>query len=901
MSTHHDRPVVHLIDGSGYIYRAYYGVRPLSTSRGEPTHAVNGFARMIKRLLDDEKPTHMAIAFDADVPTFRRALYADYKAHRPPPPEDLIPQIPRIHQVTDSFRIRNLRVPGFEADDIIATLTREALERGFDVVIVSGDKDLMQLVEPRVMLFEPMRNLRYRVEDVVEKFGVLPDQLGDLLALMGDSSDNVPGVTGVGEKTGAKLLLEHGNLEAVLAAASAGRVKGKLGERLVSGTEDARLSKKLVTLDGHVALGVGLDDLAYEGPDVEAQRALFEELEFRNMIPASSSTGETTRPAAIIATPMTHDEYRVASSLSELDAFVSTLASSAKLGIAFDTTTSRMADTDVVGLSIATAPGRATYFPFRHPGSAFGFDTFLERLAPVLSNPEIRKSSSQLQDLVAIAKRRGVRVEGLRFEPRIASYLLDPDEAAHDVRTVARRHLGLEPIVPESLTGTGRNRVLFESLAADAAGRVIGEAADIALRAEEVLLPALARAELLGVYHDVELPLVPVLATIELSGLRIDLSRLKELEAAFEKELAVLERKCHEAAGHEFNIGSPKQLQKILYDELGLKILKNTKTGPSTDASVLEQLAELHELPGAVLEHRQVQKLQNTYVEALPRMICPLTGRVHTRLQQTVAATGRLSSTEPNLQNIPIRSGLGRKLREVFIPSEGNVLISVDYSQIELRVLAHFSSEPVLVSAFEENADVHARTASVIFEVPPSDVTREQRTQAKAVNFGVLYGMGPVRLARQLGIQRRVASKFIDDYFARQPKVKEFIDRTLEDARKTGWVRTLSGRRRRVADIGSKNRATRAAAERIAVNTPIQGSAADVIKMAMIRVAARLEDEHPEAKFLLQVHDELLVEAPRASAEAVARLVSLEMSHAFPLGVPLVAEPHAGKNWDQAH
>ncbi|MBI4820871.1 MAG: DNA polymerase I [Deltaproteobacteria bacterium] len=897
--TTHDRPTVHLIDGSGYIYRAYFGVRPLSTSRGEPTHAVNGFTRMIKRLIEDEKPTHLAIAFDDAVPTFRRALYPDYKAHRPPPPEDLVPQIPRIHQVTDSFRICSLRRPGFEADDIIATLARVALENDFDVVIVSGDKDLMQLVGPRVTLFEPMRNLRFKVEDVVEKFAVLPDRLGDLLALMGDTSDNVPGVSGVGEKTGAKLLGEYGTLDGVLAAAAAGKIKGKMGERIVADTEAAKLSRKLVALDDHVELGLGLPELVYEGPDVDAQRALFEELEFRNMIPATAAA-ERSR-AAIIATPIPHDGYQVVNDSAGLDQLMSKLGEAKTIGLAVETSSNRMADAEVIGLSIATAPGKTFYVPFRHEGSSLRFEALLDRLGPALSNPELKKSSAQLQDWVAITKRHGIAMDGLAFEPRVASYLLDPDEAAHDVRTVGRRYLGLEPVVPESLTGTGKSRIPFEKVAPESAKLVVGESADLSLRSEDVLRPALERAELLGVFQDVELPLVPVLATIELTGLRIDLSRLKELENAFEKELAVLERKCHEAAGHEFNIGSPKQLQKILYDELGLKILKNTKTGPSTDASVLEQLAELHELPGAVLEHRQVQKLQNTYVEALPRMICPLTGRVHTRLQQTVAATGRLSSTEPNLQNIPIRSELGRKLREVFIPSEGNVLISVDYSQIELRVLAHFSEEPVLVEAFEQNADVHTRTASVIFQIPPDQVTREQRGQAKAVNFGVLYGMGPVRLARQLGIQRRVASKFIDDYFDRQPKVRALLDRILEDARKTGWVRTLSGRRRRVADIASKNRAVRAAAERIATNTPIQGSAADLIKMAMIRVAARLEDEHPEAKFLLQVHDELLLEAPKASAEAVSKLVSTEMSHAFPMAVPLVADPHMGKNWDEAH
>jgi DNA polymerase-1 len=668
-------------------------------------------------------------------------------------------------------------------------------------------------------------------------------------------------------------------------------------------------------LDEHAPIEFDPELLRYTGPDLERQLELFEELEFRRLIPKNLVGGaprpmvETPRPSAFVrrgpAEVFEHTHYRTITDLEALAVRLEEVKRAKRVALSIVLSSARVVDAEVFGLAFASAPGEVSYVPVGHVylgcPRQLPLEQVLEAFAPIMRDPGIEKLSGVSKQIFAIFARAGVEVRGLASDVTLASFLLDPDEIAHDVATISRRFLGHDPPAREALMGRGKEKRTLAELPVEEVLPIAGEEADITWRAATLMQEPLEKSELTAIFADIELPLVPVLAHMELAGVRVDTALLQSMSGRFAEELARREKVCYEAAGSEFNLGSPKQLQKILFEDLGLRIVKRTKTGPSTDAAVLEELVGDHALPGAILEYRQVQKLKSTYVDALPAMVSAKTGRVHTVLGQATAATGRLSSTDPNLQNIPIRSDLGRELRKAFIADPGHQLISVDYSQIELRVLAHFSEDPVLTEAFRVNADVHTRTAAALFQVDPKEVTREQRTQAKAVNFGIVYGMGPVRLARDLGIPRRTASKFIEDYFIRQPGVRSYIDQTLEFARAEGYVRTLFGRRRYVHDVRSKNRPIRGAAERVATNTPIQGSAADLIKLAMIRVHARLLEEFPTARLILQVHDELLLEARESDTAAVSEMVKREMEHAFPLKVPLVAEPHAGQNWDQAH
>ena len=595
---------------------------------------------------------------------------------------------------------------------------------------------------------------------------------------------------------------------------------------------------------------------------------------------------------------LSHDGYGVVRTSQELAQLGKDLAKAKRIAFALELSTSHVVDAQVLGLSFATERGDSRYVPI---GLELPLSDVLGTLRPVMEDAQIEKIGAESKLMTALLQEHGIELNGLSFDTTLAAYLLEPDEHSHNTDVVARRFVGHEPIERTKLLTLNKKRRTFEQVPLEEAATFVNERADIIFTGSPPIIDELKEAELQHVLSDVELPLVPVLARIERNGIKIDVAKLKEMSIVFAKELERLEKICYEAAGQEFKIGSPKQLEAILFDELGLKIVKRTKTGRSTDQSVLETLSSEHPLPQAVLDYRQVQKLKSTYIDALPKMVSPNTGRVHTNFAQSTAATGRLSSNDPNLQNIPIRTELGRSLRKVFIADEGSLLISVDYSQVELRVLAHFSKDAVLTKAFADKADVHTRTASAIFDIDPQEVTREQRTQAKAVNFGVLYGMGPVRLARDLKIKRREASKFVKDYFTRQPGVKKYVDETLEEARKTGMVKTLMGRRRLVSDINSKNRGSRAAAERIATNTPIQGSAADLMKLAMVRVDAVLGERFPEAKILLQVHDELLVEAPEGQADDVAACVRQQMENVYPLEVPLDCEAAIGPNWDDAH
>lgn len=902
------RPLLHIVDGSGYIFRAYYAIRGLSTSSGEAINAVFGFAQMLIKAVADERPQHLALTFDTGKPSFRQRIYPQYKANRPPPPEDLPAQIPRIHEVAATFRMKTFVVDDYEADDVIATLSRKAIEAGYDVRIITGDKDLMQLVTDRVTLFDPMKEKRYGRDDVIERFGVPPELVTDIMALSGDATDNVPGVRGVGEKTAAKLITAHGSLDGVIAAARAGAIKGKMGETIANSLDAIEISKRLVMLDDQVPLTETIAELAYPGPDYRAQLKLFEALELKRLLPRVLEQAADPAPAPAgprTVQSVTPEGYRAVLDRPGIEAIAAELATADRIALSVEATSGHLVDAEVYGLAVCGAAGRAYYLPVGHrylgAPPLLPISEVLGILKPVLEDAARPKVGLGIKTAYELCAREGVTLRGIAGDGEIASYLLDPDDGPHDAQAASMRFVGHTLAAREGLMGKGKNKRTFGELTIEEALPVAAELADVAYRAAGPWNEALAEADLTAMNTDLELPLVSVLARLELAGVMIDVPRLADMSGLFEEELGRLEKLCYEAAGQEFNLGSPKQLQKVLFEDLQLRIVKRTKTGPSTDASALEAIVDDHPLPQAILDYRQIQKLKSTYVDALPRLVSPETGRVHTIMNQAVAATGRLSSTEPNLQNIPIRTDIGRQLRRVFVAPPGRALISVDYSQIELRVMAHISHDPVLTDAFTRNIDVHKRTAAALFDVDVAAVTSEQRGQAKTVNFGVLYGMGPVRLARQLGIARRDAQKFVDDYFERQPGVKKYIEETLESARLKGFVLTLLGRRRKVADLHSKNRTVRMAAERVAVNTPIQGTAADLIKLAMLRVDARLRDEHPDVALILQVHDELLLEAPADKAEAVAMIVKREMERAYPLDVPLVAEVHWGGNWDEAH
>ena len=898
------RKLLHIVDGSGYIFRAYFAIRGISSPTGEAVNAVYGFAQMLIKALADERPDHIALTFDTGKPSFRSEIYPPYKANRPPPPVDLPPQIPRIYEVADTFKIKTYVVEGFEADDVIATLTRTAIEHDYDVRIITADKDMMQLVTDRVTLFDPMKEKRSGREDVIERFGVPPERVVDVMALAGDSTDNVPGVRGVGEKTAGKLIAAHGSLEGVIAAAIAGAIKGKVGETIANSVQNIELSKRLVSLDAHVPLGLdSMEALKYGGPDYRAQLKLFESLDFKRLLPRLIPE---EAPAPVRVEEVGPQAYQAVIDRASLDAMVADLAAADRVAISVEAASGHLRDAEVFGVALAGKAGSAYYVPFTH--SYLGAPKQLTpsdvaaALAPVLGDAKKPKVGINIKLAWGWAARHGVDLRGIAGDGEIASYLLDPDDGPHDADKVATRFLGHTLAVRDAVMGKGKSKRVFGELTVEEALPLAAELADVAWRASARWNKTLTDADLAAMNADLELPLVSVLGRLEMAGVRIDVPALSAMGGVFEAELARLEKACFEAAGQEVNLGSPKQLQKVLFEDLGLRITKRTKTGPSTDASALEAIADDHPLPQAILDYRQIQKLKSTYVDALPRLVSPTTGRVHTILNQAVAATGRLSSTEPNLQNIPVRNDLGRKLRQAFVPEPGYSLISVDYSQIELRVLAHISKDPVLTDAFVRGIDVHRRTASALFDVEVANVSAEQRAQAKTVNFAVLYGQGPVALARNLGIARRDGQKFIDQYFERQPGVKKYIEETLVSAREKGFVLTLLGRRRRVADLQSQNRGIRMAAERIAVNTPIQGTAADLIKLAMLRVDARLLDE-PKlgARLILQVHDELLLEAPVDRAPEVAALVKREMERAYPLEVPLVADVHWGANWDEAH
>jgi DNA polymerase-1 len=886
---------VFLIDGSAYVYRAFHAVRGLANSRGLPTNAVFGFTRMLIKLMQERAPRFVGIYFDAKGPTFRHEIYPEYKANRPPMPEELVVQLPYIKKVTAGFRIPVIEMAGYEADDLIGTCARKADAAGHRVVIVTGDKDFMQLVTERITIWDPMKEVVIDRESLQRDFQLDPSQIIDMMGLSGDSADNVPGVPGIGPKTALKLIQEHGSMAALyenLDAVSAKKQREKLGEF----REQAFLSRRLVTIDTEAPLAFDLADYTVQVPDEAVLGALFQELEFRQLQQAYQQTQ---------AQPETR--YTAVLKRDDLVALVARLQSSECVSVDTETTSQDPMAASLVGVSVAVEPFEAFYIPCGHRymgvPDQIPCAEVLELLRPVLENPGIAKIGQNIKYDWIVFQRHGVRLEGVRFDTMLASYLLDPSKRAHNLDQIALDFLNHKNITYSDVAGKGKNAVTFDRVTLEQAVPYACEDADVTLRAYHVLKPRLELLQLTELLDSVEMPLVPVLMGMEMRGICLDRQKLLQLSRFFSDQLMILERDIMAQAGEPFNIQSSQQLGHILFEKLKLPTAKKTKkkTGYSTDVEVLTRLAEQHELPALILRHRSVAKLKSTYVDALLDQVDPQTGRIHTSFNQTVTATGRLSSSNPNLQNIPIRTEEGREIRKAFIPQPGWTLLAADYSQIELRILAHVAHDAILIEAFENDQDIHLRTACEVFDADPGSISADLRRQAKVINFGIIYGMSAFGLSRELKISPKMAQSYIDHYFGRYSGVKAYMERTVEEARSTQRTATLLGRLRPLPDITSRNPNVRQFAERTAINTPIQGTAADLIKLAMIQTAAEIRRLKLRTAMLLSVHDEIVFEVPPDELETVKEMVPAVMENVWKLDVPLKVNVAWGDNWAEAH
>jgi DNA polymerase-1 len=887
-----------LVDGSSYLYRAFHAMPNLTNSRGEATGAVYGVTNMLRRLIKDYDPRYMAVVFDAKGRTFRDDLYPEYKATRPPMPDELRSQIEPIHEIVRAMGIELLVVDGVEADDVIGTLARQAAERGMDTVVSTGDKDLAQLVNEHVTLINTMTDTLSDPQGVVEKFGVPPERIIDYLTLVGDTSDNIPGVPKVGPKTAAKWLEEYGSLDALIEHAQ--EIKGRIGENLRSALPHIGLSRDLVTIRTDLELPVAPADLERRLPEEQRLRELFARLEFKTWLSelGGLESGESVSVEA---------RYEMVTDLETLERWVERLRRAGTFAFDTETTDLNALNAEIVGVSFALRAGEAAYVPVAHsyPGAPAQLDRddVLGRLAPLLEREEPRKIGHNLKYDMNVLANHAVALRGIGYDTMLESYVLDSTASRHDMDSLALKYLGYKTIKFDEVAGKGKSQLRFDEVDVDRATRYAAEDADITLRLHESLWPRLeATPSLKKLFEDIEVPLVPVLARIERNGVKIDAAMLKRQSQELAKRMMEIEKEAFTHAGGPFNMSSPKQIQEILYDRLKLPVLQKTPKGqPSTAESVLAELALDYPLPQIILDHRALSKLRSTYTDKLPEMINPRTGRVHTSYHQAVAATGRLSSSEPNLQNIPIRTQEGRRIREAFVPEPGHLIVSADYSQIELRIMAHLSGDETLLAAFAEGRDVHRATAAEVFGAPLEEVSDEQRRTAKAINFGLIYGMSAFGLARQLRIDRAGAQEYVDLYFKRHPGVKRFMDETRALAHEQGYVETVFGRRLYLPEINASNQTRRQYAERTAINAPMQGTAADLIKMAMLAVDAWIESSAPDVRMIMQVHDELVLEVPEGRLEgARTRLVEC-MTGVATLNVPLVAEVAHGRNWNEAH
>lgn len=934
------KPVI-LVDGSSYLFRAFHAIPMLTNSKGLHTNAIKGVISMVKRLNKDYPESQVIVIFDAKGKTFRNDIYPEYKAHRPPMPDELREQIEPIHNIIRAMGLPLLIIDGVEADDVIGTLAAQALEHKQDVIVSTGDKDMAQLVNEHVSLINTMNDVFMDVEGVKEKFGVPPEHIIDYLALMGDKVDNIPGVPKVGEKTAVGLVAGLGSLEDIYA--NLDKVKElsfrgakTLAPKLEEHKDQAFLSKELATIKCDVELEQSLTEIKSIEPDQETLLGLFRDMEFKAWIAelsdevgddiaskvaakvaasAASSSAKSSAAAESddeenIPTPEVFSgkgEYEILFEQAELDHWIDQLKSSELFAFDTETTSLNYKDAEIVGVSFCTEAGKAAYVPLAHDYAGapeqLDRDAVLAQLKPILDDKNLKKVGQHMKYDAHVLANYGIQLKGVEFDTMLESYVLDSVATKHDMDSLSLKYLGHKTVKYEDIAGKGAKQLTFNQIGIEEAGPYAAEDADITLRLHQMLWPQLAaRKAQSKVFKDIEMPVMPVLFEMEENGALIDAEKLHEQSAQIEQRLQELERAAHDSAGQVFNLGSPKQLAEILFEKQGLPVVKKTPKGaPSTAEEVLQELAEEYELPRLILENRGLAKLKSTYTDKLPLMMNSKTGRVHTSYHQAVAATGRLSSTDPNLQNIPIRSEEGRKIRQAFIAPEGYKLVAADYSQIELRIMAHLSGDQGLVSAFAEDRDVHRATAAEVFGEKEEDVTDNQRRSAKAINFGLIYGMSAFGLAKQLGIARGEAQDYVNKYFERYPGVREYMDNTREQAKEQGYVETLYGRRLYLPDIRSSNGQRRQHAERTAINAPMQGTAADIIKRAMIRVHEWLPASGYDAKLLMQVHDELILEVREDQAETFAVELKTQMQCAATLDVPLIVDVGIGDNWEQAH
>ncbi|GAC1301887.1 MAG: DNA polymerase I [Steroidobacteraceae bacterium] len=903
-----------LVDGSSYLYRAFHALPPLANSRGEPTGAVLGVLNMLNKLVKEETPERVAIVFDAPGRTFRDDLFDQYKANRTPMPDDLRSQIAPLLEAVAAMGMPLLRSAGVEADDVIGTLARQAVDAGYDVLISTGDKDMAQLVGPRVVLVNTMSNTRLDREGVKAKFDVFPEQIIDYLALVGDSSDNIPGIVGVGPKTAARWLNEYQTLDALIANAAS--IGGKVGENLRGSLTALELSRRLATIDCAVPLELSIESLVLRSADVPRLKALYARLELRVLLRSLDSSEPSAAggaaplaavPQGLVASAAPPRVYPAVTTQAALDAWLVKLAAAPLFALATATDGLDNLRGPLVGLSLAVARGDAAYVPLGHdyPGAPAQLDrdSVLAAIKPILEDASKAKLGHHLKFDCHVLADYGIALAGQRFDSMLESYVLNSVTTRHDMDSTVQKYLGIKPTAYEEVCGKGAKQITFNQVDIDKATAYAAEDADITLQLHHALWPQLeALPALRSLYESIEQPLVPVLFRMERCGVLVDRDLLKKQSSELAARMLELQTQAHTEAGGVFNVDSPKQLQEILFGKLNIPVMRKTPTGqPSTAEDVLEELAQTYALPKLILEYRGIAKLKSTYTDKLPEQIDPRTGRIHTSYHQAVAATGRLSSSDPNLQNIPIRTAEGRRIRQAFIAQPGRCLIAADYSQIELRIMAHLSADRSLLDAFAEDRDVHQATAAEVFGVPLSGVSADQRRSAKAINFGLIYGMSAFGLARQLNIGRSEAQKYVDLYFERYPGVRRYMEETKQKARETGYVETLFGRRLYLPEIQSRNQALRLYAERSAINAPMQGSAADIIKRAMIDVDSWLRVSQVPARLLLQVHDELVIEADEDAVDVVSQGLRQHMALAAILSVPLKVDVGIGRNWDEAH
>ena len=891
-----ENPLI-LIDGSSYLYRAYHALPPLMSSKNQPTGAIRGVISMINKILLDHPNSPLAVIFDAKGKTFRHEMYKDYKANRPPMPEDLVKQIEPINQIVEALGIKLLSIKGVEADDVIGTLAKEASEAGLDTVISTGDKDMTQLVNKHIKVVNTMSNELLDEKGVENKFGVKPELIIDYLALVGDTSDNVPGVEKVGPKTAVKWLIEYGSLDEIIKNAE--KISGKVGENLRNGLSQLHVSKELVTIKKDVSLEVGVKDLMVGKRNKKLLEEIYTELEFKAWLekeetPEKEAKEEVTKQS----------KYELITKIKQLEGWVTKIKKSSLLALDTETTGLDYMDAKLVGISLSVKSGEAAYIPLGHQEEEqLDVNVVLKKLKPILESKKTKIVGQNIKFDRNILTRHGINLASFENDTMLMSYVLNSTATRHNLDALAQYYLKYKTTTFEDVAGKGVKQVTFDLVPMDQAVHYASEDADITYRLHEELKSRLAKEPVLNtLLEEVEIPLITVLSDMEQAGTLVNERVLKAQSKNFSERITKLETEAYELAGQEFNLGSPKQLQEIFFEKLKYPVLQKTPGGqPSTAENVLQQLSEDYELPKIILEHRTLSKLKSTYTDKLPSQISPSTGRIHTSFNQTGTSTGRLSSSDPNLQNIPIRTEDGRRIRQAFEAPNGYQLISADYSQIELRVIAHLSKDEGLLKAFKEGQDIHSSTASEVFGVDLQEVEPDQRRSAKAINFGLIYGISAFGLSKQLGINRNLAAEYMDIYFSRYPGVRKYMNKTKTEAKKTGYVETLYGRRLYLPEISTGNAIRRQAAERVAINAPVQGTAADIMKKAMLSVNDSLKKQKIDAKLILQVHDELVVESHEKDTEKVTKILTDSMSKAAQLSVPLEVEIGIGKNWDQAH